>query len=269
MATPPWIVPDELWEADRATAAGSRAPLSLPRPPAPARPSGALRHPLRVAHRHRLAAPAARARLRQRHHLLAATRGVAARRGLGGAARPASGPPAGSRPDRLLAGGRRFQPGAGQKGGAQTGPSPVDRGRPGSKHHLLADASGLPLACILTGGNRNDITQLLPLLDAVPPLRGRVGRPLDGRARCSPTVVMITTATGARSASEDTPQIARRGAPHGSGLGVQRWVVERTIAWLHGFRRLLVRYERRADMHEAFLNLACCLICFRRLRASL
>jgi transposase len=66
-----------------------------------------------------------------------------------------------------------------------------------------------------------------------------------------------------------TPQIARRGTPHGSGLGVQRWVVERTIAWLHGFRRLLVRYERRADMHEAFLDLACCLICFRRLRAPI
>ena len=66
-----------------------------------------------------------------------------------------------------------------------------------------------------------------------------------------------------------SPQIARRGTAHGSGLGTQRWVVERTIAWLHDFRRLLVRYERRADMHEAFLGLACCLICFRRLRASL
>jgi len=46
-------------------------------------------------------------------------------------------------------------------------------------------------------------------------------------------------------------------------------VVERSLAWLHGFRRLLVRYERRADIHEAFLTLACCMICFRRLRASL
>jgi transposase len=65
-----------------------------------------------------------------------------------------------------------------------------------------------------------------------------------------------------------TPQIARRGTPHGPGLGGQRWVVERTIAWLRGFRRLLVRYERRADMHEAFLDHACRVICFRRLRAS-
>jgi hypothetical protein len=43
--------------------------------------------------------------------------------------------------------------------GAQNGPSPVDRGRAGSKHHLITDATGIPLAVILTGGNRNDVTQ--------------------------------------------------------------------------------------------------------------
>jgi transposase len=65
-----------------------------------------------------------------------------------------------------------------------------------------------------------------------------------------------------------TPVIARRQTAHGSGLGRRRWVVERTFAWLHAFKRLLVRYERRADMHEGLLKLACCLICFRRLEAS-
>jgi transposase len=63
-----------------------------------------------------------------------------------------------------------------------------------------------------------------------------------------------------------TPEIARRNSGHGSGLGRQRWVVERTFAWLHKFKRLLVRYERRADIHEAFLALGCCLVCYRRLR---
>ncbi|MDE2788349.1 MAG: transposase, partial [Chloroflexota bacterium] len=61
------------------------------------------------------------------------------------------------------------------------------------------------------------------------------------------------------------PSLARRGAEHGSGLGVYRWVVERTLGWLHQFRRLRVRYERRADIHEAFLSLGCSIICFRRL----
>src|SRR5680860_896795 len=61
--------------------------------------------------------------------------------------------------------------------GALTGPSPVDRGRAGSKHHLLTDLSGIPLAISLTGGNRNDVTQLLPLIDGVGPVRGKLGRP--------------------------------------------------------------------------------------------
>jgi hypothetical protein len=61
--------------------------------------------------------------------------------------------------------------------GGLTGPSPVDRARRGSKHHLLVDAAGVPLAITLTGGNRNDITQLLPLVDGIMPVSGKVGRP--------------------------------------------------------------------------------------------
>jgi transposase len=64
------------------------------------------------------------------------------------------------------------------------------------------------------------------------------------------------------------PVIARRNTEHGSGIGQHRWVIERTISWLHQMKRLLVRYERRADIHEAFLALGCCLICFRRLTNS-
>lgn len=65
-----------------------------------------------------------------------------------------------------------------------------------------------------------------------------------------------------------TPKIARRGTPHGSGLGKTRWVVERTFAWLHQFKRLRTRYEIRADLHLALLQLACSIICLRRLRTS-
>jgi hypothetical protein len=64
-----------------------------------------------------------------------------------------------------------------QKGGSQTGPSPVDRARSGSKQHLLVDASGIPLAWTLTGGNRHDVTQLIPLVERIPPVRGKPGRP--------------------------------------------------------------------------------------------
>ncbi|MFG2421470.1 transposase [Streptomyces sp. NPDC048448] len=58
------------------------------------------------------------------------------------------------------------------------------------------------------------------------------------------------------------PLIARRGAAHGSGLGKLRWVVERAFAWLHtSSKRLRIRYERRADLHQGLLQLACSIIC--------
>jgi len=62
------------------------------------------------------------------------------------------------------------------------------------------------------------------------------------------------------------PRIARRGVETSEKLGSYRWVVERTLAWLARYRRLTIRYERRADIHEAFLLLACFLVCFNRLR---
>ncbi len=175
---------------------------------------------------------------------------------------------AGRRRDRVVAGDRRLKPGAGEKGGSETGPSPVDRGRAGSKHHLLVDATGIPLAFSLTGGNRNDVTQLIPLLDSVPAVRGRVGRPHRRPER-------LVADRGYDHDSHRrqlrrrgiTPEIARRNTEHGSGLGRVRWVVERTFAWLHQFKRLLVRYERRADMHRALLAIGCCIVCFRHLRS--
>jgi transposase len=62
--------------------------------------------------------------------------------------------------------------------------------------------------------------------------------------------------------------LAKRNTEHGSGLGRWRWVVERTFAWLNQFRRLRVRYEKRADIHEAFLSVGCALICWRFLQAD-
>lgn len=60
--------------------------------------------------------------------------------------------------------------------------------------------------------------------------------------------------------------LAKRGTPHGSGLGRTRWVIERTLAWLHRYRRLHVRYERRPGIHRAFLLLGVSLICWNYLK---
>jgi transposase len=62
--------------------------------------------------------------------------------------------------------------------------------------------------------------------------------------------------------------LAMRRTAHGSGLGQWRWVVERTFAWLSQFRRLRVRYDKRADIHKAFLSLGCALICWQSLRKA-
>ncbi|MFJ3311054.1 IS5 family transposase [Streptomyces sp. NPDC086549] len=153
------------------------------------------------------------------------------------------------------------------KGGPKTGPSPVDRARTGSKHHLITEAHGIPLAASLTGGNRNDVTQLIPLIEAIPPVRGRRGRP-----RRRPEALYADRGYDHDKYRKQvravgiTPVIARRGTEHGSGLGVHRWVVEQSFALLHWFRRLRIRWEIRDDIHEAFLSLACSIICWRRLR---
>jgi transposase len=118
----------------------------------------------------------------------------------------------------------------------------------------------------LTGGNRNDVTQLMPLIQAIPAVRGRRGRP-----RRRPDTVFADRAYDHDVYREQvqavgiTPIIARRGTEHGSGLGKYRWVVEQTFALLHWFRRLRIRWEIRDDIHEAFLRLGCAIICFRRL----
>jgi len=119
----------------------------------------------------------------------------------------------------------------------------------------------------LTGGNRNDVTQLLPLLDKIPAVAGVVGRPrrrpdmlFADRGYDHDKYRRLLRERGIR------PAIAERGQPHGTGLGTFRWVVERTISWLHGFRRLRIRWERRDDIHEAFLGLAVCLITYRHVQ---
>ena len=117
----------------------------------------------------------------------------------------------------LVARGRRLQPHPRPFGGLLTGPSLVDRARARSKHHLMTDASGLPLAITLTGGNRNDITQLLPLLDAVGPLAGKVGRPRKRPNRVIADRGYGTTSTAARSGGAGSSLSSK--APHRARLG--------------------------------------------------
>ena len=214
-----------------------------------------------------LAAAAEGARLRQRLDLLATAPRLAGGRRLGEAARAAAGL-AGRRGGHRLEPRQRRQPErAGQKGGEATGPNPTDRGKPGSKYHLVVDKRGILLAVRLSAANAHDATQLLPLVDQIPPIIGPRGRP--GRPRKRPAKLHADKAYDASTlrralrARGIAPRIARLGIDSSERLGRHRWVVERTLAWLLGCRRLGVRYERRADLLQGLLHLACALVCVR------
>ena len=142
----------------------------------------------------------------------------------------------------------------------------MDRAKPGSKHHLAVDANGTPLAGIVTAANVNDVTQLLPLIDAIPPIRGKPGAP-----QFKPGEVYADRGYDSEPHRDELrdrgikPFLAKRNTEHGSGLGIVRWVVEQSEALVHQLRRLKMRFDKRDDIHEGFLNLAEIVICWRRL----
>jgi transposase len=105
------------------------------------------------------------------------------------------------------------------------------------------------------------------LIDAIPPIKrpggGRRKRPKKAYAdRAYDAEAKIRQPLRERGIQ---PFIAKRNTEHGSGLGKHRWVVEGVFAWLFKFRRLRVRYEKRDDIHAAFLTLGCLLICWNRI----
>ncbi|MFE1478509.1 IS5 family transposase [Streptomyces cyaneofuscatus] len=160
-------------------------------------------------------------------------------------------------------------PHPGEKGGADTGLAPVDRRKTGSKHHLICDGRGTPLKVITTAANVNDVTQTLALVDGIPPVAGRPGRP-----RRRPEALLGDKGYDSnpnRDALRERrilPVISRKGSPTIRGIGKLRYVVEQTFALLHHFKRLAVRWERRTELHSAFVSLACSLICYRRLKKT-
>jgi len=130
----------------------------------------------------------------------------------------------------------------------------------------VVDRGGLPLATLLTGANRHDSVVFADVLDAIPAITTP-----SGQRRKRPDKVHADKGYDyprcrrALSRRHIKVRIARKGIERSDRLGRHRWVVERTFAWLNHFRRLRVRDERRADIHQAFLSLGCALICFKAL----
>ncbi|MFF1325055.1 IS5 family transposase [Streptomyces chartreusis] len=153
-----------------------------------------------------------------------------------------------------------------KKGGELVEPNPVDRGKPGSKLHVLTDAEELPLITEVSAANTHDSLALKPLAKAIPAVRSRRGsprrRPAKLRADKGYDYPELHRWPRDRNI---TPKIARRGIESSESLGRYRWKVERGISWLFNYRRLTVRYERKSRHFEAFLSVAATLICYRKL----
>jgi transposase len=131
----------------------------------------------------------------------------------------------------------------------------------------MVDRNGLPLSAILSAANVHDNQRLEATVDAVRPIKQPRGRP-----RRRPHKLHADKAYDSRALRLALrqrgiiPRIARRGIESSQRLGRHRWVVERTLSWLNRYRRLKVRYERRADIHLAFVTLGCALICWREVQ---
>jgi len=129
----------------------------------------------------------------------------------------------------------------------------------------VVDRSGIPLSVIHSAANVHDSKALEQAVDAISPIR----KPHRGRPRKRPVKLHADKAYDfprCRRALRKrgiTPRIARRGIESGEKLGRYRWVVEQTLSWMNRVRWLKVRYKRREDIHPAFLDLGCALICWR------
>jgi len=131
----------------------------------------------------------------------------------------------------------------------------------------MVDGDGVPLSAQVSGANVHDVSRLMPTVAGCPLAdygeKKRLPQRLYAdRAYDSEEHEALLRWVGIE------PRFAQRGQPHGSGLGRYRYVVERTIAAVHQNRRLKIRYEKRADIHQAFLTLAGIKICWYRLDPS-
>lgn len=148
-----------------------------------------------------------------------------------------------------------------------TGKNPTDRAKKGTKRHLVVDGKGVPLAVRITGANRHDSVEAMNLVDDIPPIPGRRGRP-----RRKPKALYGDRAYGTSRNHQGLKQrriedhLAQPRTPHGRGLGQIRWIVESGLSWVGQARRLKIRYEVLPALHRAFHYLQLARICCKILQ---
>ncbi|GAA0444296.1 hypothetical protein GCM10009544_03840 [Streptomyces stramineus] len=140
----------------------------------------------------------------------------------------------------------------------------MDRGKPGSKMHVLSDADGLPLRVGLSASNTHDSLALKPMLAHFH--MGHESHAADSKPqrlhadKAYDVPHLLRWLWGKRIGV----RIARKGIESSERLGRRRWVIERTMSWLTGYRRLNHRYEHQPTNYLAFLGLAAAICCYKR-----
>ncbi len=151
--------------------------------------------------------------------------------------------------------------------GKKTGPNPTDRAKKGTKRSLLTDGYGIPLGLAIDGANRNDFKMAFETIESIPierpkpTARSQQGMCLDkgyDYDEVRDLLIAFVFTAHIRARGEEAQAIKKE-----AGFRARRWVVERGHSWMNRFRRILVRWEKRADTYLAMLHLACGVITYR------
>ncbi len=153
-------------------------------------------------------------------------------------------------------------------GHAATGANPTDRGKQGVKRSLLTDGAGIPLAIVIAGANRHDMKLLCATLEGLVIARPTAD-PEQPEHLCLDAGYDYAACQEQAKTAHYVPHIRSRGQEQQAktttpGFRARRWVVERTHSWLNRSRRLLVRWEKKAENYLAFLHLACAQLIFHK-----
>lgn len=145
------------------------------------------------------------------------------------------------------------------------GRNPTDRGKKGSKRHLLTDGRGVPLSIVVTGANSHDVSQLELVLDEI-----IIERPENAMQHlCADKGYVGVSAVEAMMKRKYIPYVKQRGEEIRDkktipGYKARRWVVEVSHSWFNRFRKLLVRYEKLTETYLALSQMAAAIIAFRK-----
>lgn len=151
--------------------------------------------------------------------------------------------------------------------GKKTGPNPTDRGKDGTKRSVLTEAAGIPVGLAVDGANRNDFKMARATFENLATERPRPTRSKPQNL-CLDKGYDYDETRGLLKEFSFTAHIRCRGEEakaikQEAGFKARRWVVERTHSWMNRFRRILVRWEKRADTYVAMLHFALAIITWR------